>query len=375
VEDSRDTVEESMVKIVAAGGGYTPQEGDSVIHKNHATYGVGKVTSLTKNTGSASVYWPRNDHTTVQGIHNLREKKPEWTAVDSQARLNELKNDAITAVKKQKAKKPDGEWVDLPPEQKEGLWVKHLWHPEFGTGVIMFQHQNAGGYIDSYRVKWKHNTERDHKAAILKPYDAERDKEEPDSFSAEKMRMKGDPIKTEKDPNPNRGFKFHKRGKNAVYVPFHERDDPTKAFTHSEEKARCRACHTVVKSGDAKWVKIRGGHRLYCTNCYNRKINTTPHGVKKRLSSTLQRIRIRDLSRRKGVKTTADLDNVSYTAARMIIEQWEQLPDVHIDPSVQMGECSVGREPCSPHSVVRVESTEYLACTDDCRAEVLRGNF
>jgi len=351
VEDSRDTVEESMVKIVAAGGGYTPQEGDSVVHTLNKTYGVGKIMSVTGNTGSASVYWPRMDQTTIQSAHLLRKNEPKWAK---------------------------GEWADLPPEQKKGLWVKHAWHPEFGTGTIMFQHQNAGGYIDSYRVKWKNNNESNHKAAILKPYDAERDKEEPNSFSAEKMRVKGDPIKTEKDPNPNRGFRFHKRGKNAVYIPFNERDDPTKAFDepsiiHSEEKARCRSCHTVVKSGDAKWVKTPGGHQLYCTNCADRGV--IPPSLKKRLSSTLQRIRLRDLTRRKGVKTEADLDHISYTAAGIIIKQWEQLPDIHVDSSVQMGECSVCHDPCSPHSVVMVESTEYLACTDDCRTEVLRGNF
>ena len=73
--DSRTTVEESMDKILSADGGYTLQEGDSVLHINHTMYGVGKVMSIAEASRSASVYWPRRHHTTVQGFHLLRKKK------------------------------------------------------------------------------------------------------------------------------------------------------------------------------------------------------------------------------------------------------------------------------------------------------------
>jgi hypothetical protein len=512
--DSRYTVEEAMVKAVGTDE-YVPMRGDSVTHKLHTSYGVGKVKSSVLATGSTSVYWPDNDHTTVQGSHVLRNKKLKNTTVDihrdfgeavvshqeepergrrdrskaENARMREdkyalaignrvkhahhkafgvgrilkrrgfgsheyrwdiswddgrnrthgadylisLDGPPINPAKKETAR---GDWFFLPPEQKEGLWVTHVNHDAFGVGTILFQHQNiqAGvtNWIDLYRVRWKHNTERDHKAIMLRLYKrkaAEIAPTGPDLFLAgdevvgfsgdigvvarmehngvtlidwgdgvrrpelatclrrmDSVRPKDEPIKQTKEPNPNRAFRSQKiHGRRKSFGGSYS------TFTHHEvgvstQQPRCAGCGERVRLGTEKIVRNPGEPtKLYCDFCFNERHSSTPRlpAAKRASAATRNRLKksvkwqisaLKDYARRKGLTVEQDFDSLSYEAAEAVLNQWKTLPDVAPDAvTPPTAECSVCGEPCTPFDVHTPSAGKYfLACSDRCKAKINR---
>ncbi len=360
---------DSRVQAEQSAEGYIPNKGDTVVNVTNLMLGAGKVTSASYGSGQATVYWPRRDTTTVVGFHHLREKKTEHHL----------------------------ETIQI----EEGLWVTHRHHSEFGVGHVLFQHQNAGGFINLYKVRWKFNTERDHKAELLRPYKGKKITQV--LTSPHKLNEASDmPVPTSFEPgdeafsvggrsSSSSGRVIEDEGNGVIAVDWGNdvrRRESFGSIRHTQEQldmAEIRVKGKAMKVKPEKdpnpnrafrSTKVRGRRQSFYDSPHTRFGRTStstrpPMSVAepaRRPSTVLQRTTLRNLMRQKGINDDADLYAIGYTAANMLIGQWERLPDEapQAEPRDALIRCHMCGEPCREQDTVSLPSGEYYVCSDSC---------
>lgn len=350
--DSRDTVEESMAKAMGTDE-YVPQIGDSVTHKLHTTYGVGKVTSSVLPSGSTAVYWPRTDQTTVQGFHTLIEKKvhqsrtpePHVAAVgvheaNQQIMLSDgaitdknvyesmpkdgirrtdphLKFGAATSVSHQKETKrgrrdrSKAENASIRENRYAfalGDRVLHAHHKVFGSGRIVKRRDQGNEY--RWDVSWSDGRIRTHGADYLVSLDKN---------PAQSIRKEAEQTK---EPNPNKAWRKHKSNK--------------RFFGDAAGAVYCAECEVVLPGGG---YGEPGDSRRWCHICYRARRENRGHivapslrqadtNVRTKMSTAKQLRIIAELSTTKGVTSNPSMRDLSFHDAGVMIDSWQQLPDV-----------------------------------------------
>lgn len=312
-----DELEESMAKIVSAGGGYTPQEGDSVTHIHHTSYGVGRVMSTTSNTGSASVYWPCNDHTTVQGFHVLRKNEPKWAdsrvkAVGIDVTNRRVEEEPMLRGRRTRSKAENASMREDRYAFSVGDRVLHEHHKVFGSGRVL-RRRTFGNNEYRWDIRWNDGRTRTHGADYLISLDinpARSDKKQ---------------VEQTKHSDPNRGFRAHKSNRRVFGRVI-------------KEAARCAECEAVLPHGG---YGDPGDPRRWCHDCYRQRRTERGHSIapslrssnpstskQRQMATTKQLCVLAELSQMKGINSNIDMQGLGSGVASVLINAWQALPDI-----------------------------------------------
>jgi hypothetical protein len=277
-------------------------KGDSVTHKLHTSYGVGKVKSSVLATGSTSVYWPDNDHTTVQGSHVLRNKK--WKNTVSQQ--EEPEHGRRDRSKAENAKIREDRYA-----LAIGNRVKHAHHKAFGIGRVS-RRRTFGHNEYRWDIRWNDGRKTTNGADYLISLDG-------GPIQAVKKE-----VKQKKHPNPNRSWR-ERKSKDQVFG-----GDP---------KRCCYACDAKLPGGG---YGEPGDPRRWCHNCFRARREQSARlamrnslqranpdtNVRTKMATAKQLRAIAMLATDRGVSASTDMQSLSFHGADVLIASWDSLPDL-----------------------------------------------